>query len=476
MEMTNFLLNNLQFSAPNINKNVINNTTKSNSSSFDNQYQNYKSKYEANDNVKNNNNKNIKKDNINKNDEKKTDIKDETVKNKNSEKKDNSSKIDNSKKTNENSNVNNDDKLDIDKDEVSKKVIDEISEKLGISIEEINSILQQLNIDVLSLVDTQNLNSFVQKLLNIDNPIDMIVLPQAKEVYKTLSSIIQTNKDDIENAVKIQDIIKQLPTEETATTNKPIENNANVLSSNSNSLKTTNINKETVKTDDTQIQEQEIPVIEIKNETKGNEQSKGNLNNNNTNQNYNTNTQIPVANENYNYANSFNAVNIQQQAVADKIVANNISNTQGTKDIYQIINQIVEKIKVDIKPDISEMKLILKPDHLGELSLKITTENNIITAQFVAENQQVKEVLQSNFSNLKDTLQQLGLIVNNISVSVGQQNSQAKQQFEQNQEKSKRRMSKIIEGMDALGDVDVVYNEDYANPYDLSDNQVDYMA
>jgi len=86
----------------------------------------------------------------------------------------------------------------------------------------------------------------------------------------------------------------------------------------------------------------------------------------------------------------------------------------------EIISQVIEKAQIIMMPDKSEMVMELKPDNLGKLSLKLVTENGIVMAKFVAENRQVKEVLESNMQLLKDSLQKQGLDVQGFSVSVRQ--------------------------------------------------------
>jgi flagellar hook-length control protein FliK len=77
----------------------------------------------------------------------------------------------------------------------------------------------------------------------------------------------------------------------------------------------------------------------------------------------------------------------------------------------------------------SEMEISLKPEHLGKLQLKVTIENEIVTAKFITESQQVKEVIESNLGQLKRDLQANGMQVDTILVSVGYQ--QGNEGFEQ---------------------------------------------
>jgi flagellar hook-length control protein FliK len=85
-----------------------------------------------------------------------------------------------------------------------------------------------------------------------------------------------------------------------------------------------------------------------------------------------------------------------------------------------IINQVVEQAKLYVTEDKSEMVLQLKPESLGKVALKVITEHGVVTAKFIAESYQVKEVIESSMQTLKQNLQSQGLNVSSIDVSVGQ--------------------------------------------------------
>lgn len=145
---------------------------------------------------------------------------------------------------------------------------------------------------------------------------------------------------------------------------------------------------------------------------------------------------------------------------------------------FEVINQIVKNASVLIREGHSEMNMQLEPAKLGKLSLKLVVEQGLVTAKFITESQQVKEIIESNFNELKDMLQEKGINVQNFSVSVGQdsQNQSAKQSFTTWREYSENnsRRSTIAAG-DTLEAVEG-YDRPAVNPYEFHDGTIDYRA
>lgn len=143
----------------------------------------------------------------------------------------------------------------------------------------------------------------------------------------------------------------------------------------------------------------------------------------------------------------------------------------------EILNQVVEKAKVVLSAEKSEMVMDLKPDSLGKLALKVVTERGIVAAQFVAENQQVKEVLEANMQILKDALEKQGLAVQSFSVSVGQDQANGFMRRENRTFPETRNTSARPE---TPGTVRVAENmtssQRHGNPYNWSSNTINLTA
>lgn len=142
----------------------------------------------------------------------------------------------------------------------------------------------------------------------------------------------------------------------------------------------------------------------------------------------------------------------------------------------EIVNQIVEKAKIVLGGEKSEMIMELKPESLGKLSLKVVTERGMVVAKFIAESQQVKEVLEANMQLLKESLEKQGLSVQGFSVSVGQDSSQRfdRHELRSNMQKEKDKVDIVSTGMvNASG---IIQEQQKLNPYAWSDSKINLTA
>ncbi len=84
----------------------------------------------------------------------------------------------------------------------------------------------------------------------------------------------------------------------------------------------------------------------------------------------------------------------------------------------QSLNQIVQKAVLHLKDGQSEVRLDLKPDFLGHIRMQIITESHQVTVRILTEHPIVKELIENNFQLLKTELQNHGLKIDELEVSV----------------------------------------------------------
>lgn len=116
---------------------------------------------------------------------------------------------------------------------------------------------------------------------------------------------------------------------------------------------------------------------------------------------------------------------------AEEIVSEARDLTDRFLENVNVVKQMVRNVELKVGETNSEMSIKLDPENLGKVNLKIVTDNGIVTAKFEAENQRVKEIIESNLSLLKESLENKGVQINGLEVSVGQNMSK---QFNDNRQ------------------------------------------
>ena len=84
----------------------------------------------------------------------------------------------------------------------------------------------------------------------------------------------------------------------------------------------------------------------------------------------------------------------------------------------QFINEIAQKAGAFILKGKNEMSIQLIPEHLGKLSIKIGLNEGTLTGKIYAENYSVKETIEANLDQLRNSLEEQGLNIAGLEVHI----------------------------------------------------------
>ena len=171
---------------------------------------------------------------------------------------------------------------------------------------------------------------------------------------------------------------------------------------------------------------------------------------------------------------------VQARTNPEEPIANTAEHLQQMREI---VTQVVEQIKIVVKADTSAMEIQLNPEKLGKVQLSVVSKNGQMTAHFATENEIAKNALESQMQSLKDTLQNQGLKVDAIEVSVSDfrfeqstnmNEGQQQQQTGDNKKKAPRKidLSMLEDGFDDLSEEDTLAAQVMID----NGNTVDYTA
>lgn len=115
--------------------------------------------------------------------------------------------------------------------------------------------------------------------------------------------------------------------------------------------------------------------------------------------------------------------------------AESVQTARETADVdaQDIMRQIMEYMKIQVKPDISSLEMQLHPANLGTLQIQVAAKGGVLTANFITQNEAVKAALESQMVQLRESFEEQGVKVEAIEVTV------QTHQFEQNLEQGRGR-------------------------------------
>lgn len=141
-----------------------------------------------------------------------------------------------------------------------------------------------------------------------------------------------------------------------------------------------------------------------------------------------------------------------------------------------VIEQIVEQVRVNMNQDTSSMELQLYPEHLGKIQIQVVSKDGIMTARIVAETEAAKQAIEGGLTNLKDAMEHQNLKVEAIEVMVSttgfERGNEEQMANEQRSTEKNRRKLNLSEPDEEIS----IEDEAEAEKMKASGSSVSYMA
>lgn len=331
----------------------------------------------------------------------------------------------------------------------------EIANALGVSLEEMDQIMTSLGLTDVDLLNVENLTLLITTISNED----AFGLLTNEDLYATFQELTEM-VSDVKNGLM----------EEFGITEKDL----NVVLEQMKQLSrdVVSLEKEVVTEDDgdgllqtTSDSTQEIQI--------DNQQQSSNFSDNS-----NQEDAAPKGDET-----QMVGFMSQVEQRLDTVLSNN-ETIMSTGTSEEILKQLVEYIKVNVDSTVTEMEIQLQPASLGTVNVQVVLQDGQLTAQFKAETEMAKTAIESQMVQLRDTLQEQGLKIQAIEVTVATHEFERElDQREPNQEQDgrensgKRRVNLNLGELDELGE-DVLSEEEQIAVEMMIENgnTVDYTA
>ena len=307
--------------------------------------------------------------------------------------------------------------------DVMQQILQQITEQLGVSPEEVLQAMDALGISAEDL--SQNMAALLSELTGTDQ---MAVLTD-ESLYTQVSDLANAVEQTIEELADTLGMDKeQLTTllqDSVQNPEKPV-----IVVEQESAAPVTDMQQES--TSDQEVQTATTTDIEAEQPRETKRDEKGNM------QQQMQDMQKPAEN--------------LQQTQGSAIAAEQTTERFDLQRTQKIIDQIADYVKIHSSEKLTSMEIELNPASLGSVNLHVSSKGGVISAQLYAQDEAVRAALESQVAALKESLEAQGMKVDAIEIT--EHSHQLEQNLDQNggqqegaeaQKKSGRRLLNLDE-------------------------------
>ncbi len=162
------------------------------------------------------------------------------------------------------------------------------------------------------------------------------------------------------------------------------------------------------------------------------------------------------------------------QSVDNTRTAEMLAETRTT--MSNIVEQVVNHIRIRVLPQTTSMELQLNPESLGRVNLNVSSNNGVATATLTVQNQVAKEALESQITVLRENLESQGLKVESVEVNVSNFGFKHPEDSNNGQYKQGKKNSSKRVRLDGANAPEEEISEEKAADGQTGENVVDYTA
>lgn len=311
-------------------------------------------------------------------------------------------------------------------EETAEEVMQEVEEALEVSEEELLAVMEQLGLQPIDLLNPDNMAAILTELAGEDSTIQLVMDEEMYLTLQDLTQMIEEKAQELLNATGLTDeeldvVMDQLK----FLIDQKLSEENGIQDAELLTMEQPELLAETGEA----MEDGEVPVIvkentgadEVPNTELTGEAAEGIKGNTEAGKNEDS-----LFGQQQQNMPSFQNMSeeIAELAQESKLQGADTPNTES------ILKQLADYVKIQNGKELTEMELQLHPASLGNVKVLLSTKGGVVTAQLTTENEVVKNAIESQASQLKLNLEEQGVKVEAIEVSVA--SHQMERNLEQN--------------------------------------------
>ena len=320
--------------------------------------------------------------------------------------------------------------------EAAQEVAEAIKEELGLSDEELEAVMETLGLTQMDLLRVENVQAIVMAAAGETDQLSILTDENLYQSLQTLTNVVEETVADVQDQLQVddaafEDILKQMEVSaEPEMLEMPAEENGPVILVESDAKALQQVqpeneaDAETVEKADVSAQEAQTDEMQQpENQTQELTATKEHAQDGAKQERGSSETKHGAGKESYEGSNQIlqGMTRTGTDAWSMEAVQNEAEISYQQADMDRIMNQVTDYIKVQTGNELTEMELQLQPETLGTLRIHLTAKEGVVTAQFTAENETVKAVLEAQTVQLKENLNNQGVKVQAVEVTIANQ-------------------------------------------------------
>ena len=307
-------------------------------------------------------------------------------------------------------------------EEAGEKIMEAVADEMEVSVEDVEEAMEILGLSVISLLEPSNLNQLVLELSDETEPIALVTNENLFDAITNLTAIVDATTADLaqDMDIEVSNAKELIELAEVQTGNFETEMSVEA-DSDADTIKeaprfTVQVEDRTVETDENG---NEIKTITVDNNTKAD--------------GYETKNQDSDLGENKSKDDNHHESQLDlrpEMGIKNPVLNNLVNEVSETtspeapmrfvsEQTQDIMNQIMDRMKIDLKPETEEIEMQLHPSSLGSVKVNLTANKaGEVTAEFKVQNELVKAAVESQLNDLRETFKASGTRVTQIEVSV----------------------------------------------------------
>lgn len=310
------------------------------------------------------------------------------------------------------------------------ELLEQIADTLGVPVEELKAVMEELGMEQLDVLDPGALGELILKVGGAQDSSALVTNEELYGSYRELMGELEAVLEDCSKALGLdQDQVKMLTQQ---LQEIPVQNDEQQAEQPRDEIPVSvEISEEPA--EDVQVVPERTPQAEepVEQEPKAGQETEGAVVSEETPTQVwnreNTGEQTGAGEErgsrhrespgeqNLNlFAQNLRTEQFQPQLQRSEA----LSASQWDTSSQDIMRQIMDYMRINLKPELTNLEMQLHPASLGTLQVQVASKGGVITANFITQNEAVKSALESQMIQLKESFEEQGVKVEAIEVTV----------------------------------------------------------